>query len=90
LPSVLVSPGETIDGQAAQSAGPLVAYCSSCGIAPPLGLLVPGGGQACSDIHWYCTDPQVVYGPLDSPACQEAYTCQAAPAMLRRCPGSGI
>ena len=27
-----------------------------CGIALPLGLLVPDGGQACADIHWYCKD----------------------------------
>jgi hypothetical protein len=33
-----------------------VAQCSLCGIALPLGLLVPDGGQACADIHWYCKD----------------------------------
>jgi hypothetical protein len=33
-----------------------VAECSMCGIALPLGLLVPDGGQACADIHWYCKD----------------------------------
>ncbi len=33
-----------------------VAQCSMCGIALPLGLLVPDGGQACADIHWYCKD----------------------------------
>jgi hypothetical protein len=27
-----------------------------CGIALPLGLLVPDGGQACTDIRWYCKD----------------------------------
>jgi hypothetical protein len=27
-----------------------------CGIALPLGLLVPDGGQACDDIRWYCKD----------------------------------
>jgi hypothetical protein len=27
-----------------------------CGIARPLGLLVPDGGQACADIRWYCKD----------------------------------
>jgi hypothetical protein len=27
-----------------------------CGIALPLGLLVPDGGQACADIRWYCKD----------------------------------
>jgi hypothetical protein len=33
-----------------------VAECSLCGIALPLGLLVPDGGQACADIRWYCKD----------------------------------
>ncbi len=33
-----------------------VAQCSLCGIALPLGLLVPDGGQACVDIRWYCKD----------------------------------
>jgi hypothetical protein len=32
------------------------AQCSLCGIALPLGLLVPDGGQACADIRWYCKD----------------------------------
>jgi len=27
-----------------------------CGIALPLVLLVPDGGQACADIRWYCKD----------------------------------
>jgi hypothetical protein len=33
-----------------------VAQCSLCGIALPLGLLIPDGGQACADVHWYCKD----------------------------------
>ena len=32
------------------------AQCSLCGIALPTGLMVPDGGQACSDIRWYCKD----------------------------------
>ena len=32
------------------------AECSLCGIALPLALLVPDGGQACADIRWYCKD----------------------------------
>ena len=32
------------------------ARCSLCGIALPLGLLVPDGSQACADIQWYCKD----------------------------------
>jgi hypothetical protein len=30
--------------------------CALCGIARPLGLLVPDGGGACADIRWYCKD----------------------------------
>ena len=33
-----------------------VAHCAMCGIALPLGLLVPDGGQACADVRWYCKD----------------------------------
>jgi hypothetical protein len=32
------------------------AQCYLCGIALPLGLLVPDGSQACADIRWYCKD----------------------------------
>jgi hypothetical protein len=32
------------------------AQCSLCGIALPLGLLVPDGGEACADVRWYCKD----------------------------------
>jgi hypothetical protein len=32
------------------------AQCSLCGIALPLGLLVPDGGGACADVRWYCKD----------------------------------
>jgi hypothetical protein len=30
--------------------------CSLCGIAFPVGLMVPDGGQACADVRWYCQD----------------------------------
>ena len=33
-----------------------VAQCSMCGIALPLALMIPDGGQACVDIRWYCKD----------------------------------
>jgi len=33
-----------------------VAQCSLCGIALPLAFMVPDGGQACTDIRWYCKD----------------------------------
>ena len=33
-----------------------VAQCSMCGVALPLGLLVPDGGPGCADIRWYCKD----------------------------------
>ena len=32
------------------------AQCAMCGIALPLGLLVPDGGHACADVRWYCKD----------------------------------
>ena len=32
------------------------AQCALCGVAHPLGLLIPDGGQACPDIRWYCKD----------------------------------
>ena len=58
-----------------------VASCYLCGIALPLGLLVPDGGEACADIRWYCKDarscterwtsprpPQRAPTPADMPA----------------------
>jgi len=42
-----------------------VAQCSLCGIALPIGLMVPDGGQACADVRWYCKDAQ---------ACTERWT----------------
>jgi hypothetical protein len=33
-----------------------VAQCSMCGVALPLGLLVPDGGPGCPDVRWYCKD----------------------------------
>jgi hypothetical protein len=33
-----------------------VAECSMCGVERPLGLLVPDGGAACTDVRWYCKD----------------------------------
>ena len=47
-----------------------VAQCSMCGIALPLGLLVPDGGQACADILWYCKDAM---------SCTERWTTAHSP-----------
>jgi len=47
------------------------AQCSLCGIALPLGLLVPDGGQACADIRWYCKDAR---------SCTERWTTARPPA----------
>ena len=47
-----------------------VAQCSMCGIALPLGLLVPDGGQACADIRWYCKDAM---------SCTERWTAARLP-----------
>ena len=53
-----------------------VAQCSLCGIAQPLGLLVPDGGQACADVRWYCKDVK---------SCTERWTTALAhkPTYLR-------
>jgi hypothetical protein len=48
-----------------------VASCSLCGVALPLGLLVPDGGQACDDIRWYCKDAR---------SCTERWTAARPPA----------
>jgi hypothetical protein len=47
-----------------------VAQCSLCGIARPLGLLVPDGAQACADIRWYCKDAK---------SCTERWTATRPP-----------
>jgi hypothetical protein len=47
-----------------------VAQCTLCGIAHPLGLLVPDGGQACADIRWYCKDAK---------SCTERWTTARPP-----------
>jgi hypothetical protein len=47
-----------------------VAQCSMCGIALPLGLLVPDGGLACADIRWYCKDAK---------SCTERWTTAGPP-----------
>ena len=41
-----------------------------CGIALPLGLLVPDGGLACADIRWYCKDAK---------SCTERWTTAGPP-----------
>jgi hypothetical protein len=54
--------------------GPLrpleVAQCTLCGIAHPLGLLIPDGGPACADIRWYCKDAK---------SCTERWTTARPP-----------
>jgi hypothetical protein len=47
-----------------------VAQCTLCGIAHPLGLLIPDGGQACPDIRWYCKDAK---------SCTERWTTARRP-----------
>jgi hypothetical protein len=47
-----------------------VAQCSLCGIALPLGLLVPDGGPGCADIRWYCKDAK---------SCTERWTTAGPP-----------
>jgi hypothetical protein len=45
-----------------------------CGIALPLGLMVPDGGQACADILWYCKDAK---------SCTERWTTARPPGRAR-------
>ena len=47
-----------------------VAQCSGCGVALPLGLLVPDGGPGCADIRWYCKDAK---------SCTERWTTARPP-----------
>ena len=50
-------PAEAPGGPGEARRRPLeAAQCALCGVALPLGLLVPDGGQACADIRWYCKD----------------------------------
>jgi hypothetical protein len=60
-----------------------VAQCCLCGIALPLGLLVPDGGQACADIRWYCKDAR---------SCTERWTTARPPrrAPLPTVPGTAV
>ena len=60
-----------------------VAQCSNCGIALPLGLLVPDGGQACADIRWYCKDAK---------SCTERWTTARTPvpANPQPVPGTAV
>jgi hypothetical protein len=60
-----------------------VAQCSLCGIARPLGLLVPDGGQACADIRWYCKDAK---------SCTERWTTANRPrtAHAPAVPGTAV
>jgi hypothetical protein len=54
-----------------------VAQCSLCGVALPLGLLVPDGGQACATVRWYCKDAR---------SCTERWTtarCAGVPTRSR-------
>ena len=59
------------------------AQCSLCGIARPLGLLVPDGGQACADIRWYCKDAK---------SCAERWTTASRPrrAHMPAVPGTAV
>ena len=50
------------------------AECAMCGIALPLALLVPDGGQACADIRWYCKDAK---------SCTERWTTARPPRRVQ-------
>jgi hypothetical protein len=50
------------------------AQCTLCGIALPLGLLVPDGGAACDDVRWYCKDAR---------SCTDRWTSAGSSARAR-------
>jgi hypothetical protein len=60
-----------------------VAHCTLCGMAHPLCLLVPDGGQACPDIRWYCKDAK---------SCTERWTTARLPrrAHTPAVPGTAV
>jgi hypothetical protein len=78
--AVAESPAATQPGRLRPLAA---AQCSLCGIALPLGLLVPDGGQACADIRWYCKDAR---------SCTERWTTARPPtgAPTPAVPGSAV
>jgi hypothetical protein len=59
------------------------ATCAMCGTELPVSLMVPDGGEACTDVRWYCRD---------AAACTQRWTAaqalraavdgEAAPGML--------
>ncbi len=59
-----------------------VATCSLCGLERPVGLMVPDGGEACTDVRWYCKDAKActqrwtsrLHEPAAGPALAEATT----------------
>jgi hypothetical protein len=56
-----------------------VAQCALCGIALPLGLLIPDGGEACADVRWYCKDAR---------GCTDRWTTAGAPGRAQPAPGT--
>lgn len=65
-----------------------VATCSLCGLERPVGLMVPDGGEACTDVRWYCKDAKActqrwtsrLHEPPAAPAPAEATTEAATEA----------
>jgi hypothetical protein len=56
------------------------ARCALCGIALPVGQMVPDGGQACADIRWYCKDAK---------SCTERWTARP-PASVHVAPAPPV
>jgi len=56
-----------------------VAQCSLCGVALPLGLLVPDGGPGCTDLRWYCKDAR---------SCTERWTTARPPLSAQAPPAA--
>jgi len=55
------------------------ATCSLCGIELPIGLMVPDGGQACTDLRWYCKDAK---------SCTERWTARPPRPARRLAPAA--
>jgi hypothetical protein len=71
-------------GAAAQTGrhGAGQATCTMCGTELPVSLMMPDGGEACTDVRWYCRD---------TVACTQRWTAaQARPAAgeLAAAPGT--
>jgi hypothetical protein len=62
---------DLVRATAARGGHGAVEACWLCGIRLPVAQLVPDGGDACTDVRWYCRDAR---------ACTQRWTAHPAPA----------